>query len=415
VTAPLLSRLSSLRAFGHPGYLPVWLGSLVSTVGSWMETVALGVYVTEVTGQAEWTGGIAALTFMPGLLLSPLGGALADRFDRRAYLVAGITGQMVLAGILTVLAFTHHLSVPVVAVCAFFNGCLSLLLGPGFMALLSELVPPEDVHSAMSLSSAQINLGRIIGPLLTTLVLAAGGIAWALFINTLSFLAVIASLAFLRRPVRSGGFTLQGLGKGLWTDIAQGMAAAYQDAGIRLVLAITLAVSVLVAPFISLVPVFAIKVLGLGGSATSLLVTAQGAGAVAAALGVGTLIDSFGRTRVLKGALLVLGPIAALYWLAPSLALAAAAIFLLGASYMVCTTGFHTVCQLRAPRELRARMGSLFGMMFTGGYALGVWVQGALADRLGVRFITVLTSLLFLALVLGLYLLRPRSFDATEA
>jgi predicted MFS family arabinose efflux permease len=246
-------------------------------------------------------------------------------------------------------------------------------------------------------------------------VLAAGGIEWALLINTLSFMAVIGALASLRRPPRSGGFALQGLGKALWTDIARGMAVAYDDAGLRLVLAIALVVSVLVAPFISLVPVFAIQVLGLGGSATSLLVTAQGAGAVAAALGVGSLVDTFGRTRVLKGALLTLGPITTLYWLAPSLALAAGGIFLLGASYMICMTGIHTVCQLRSPAELRARVGSLFGMMFNGGYATGVWMQGALADRLGVRFITVLTSLLFLALVLGLYLLRPRSFDATEA
>ncbi|HEX8700091.1 MAG TPA: MFS transporter, partial [Myxococcaceae bacterium] len=287
MAAPLLSRLSSLRAFGHPGYLPIWLGSLVSTIGSWMETVALGVYVTEVTGQAEWTGGIAALTFMPGLILSPLGGALADRFDRRAYLALGIAAQMVLAGILTVLAFTHSLSVPVVAVSAFFNGCLSLLLGPGFMALLSELVPPEDLHSAMSLSSAQVNLGRIIGPLLTTVVLAAGGLEWALLINTFSFLAAIIALLSLRQPLRAGTAAPQGLGKALWTDIARGLAVAHDDAGIRLMLASALAISVLVSPFISLVPVFAIKVLGLGGSATSLLVTAQGAGAVAAAIGVG--------------------------------------------------------------------------------------------------------------------------------
>jgi predicted MFS family arabinose efflux permease len=118
---------------------------------------------------------------------------------------------------------------------------------------------------------------------------------------------------------------------------------------------------------------------------------------------------------VLKGSLLALGPITTLYWLAPSLPLAAAGIFLLGGTYMICMTGIHTACQLRAPTELRARMISLFGMMFNGGYASGVWLQGALADRLGVRFITVLTSLLFLALVLSLYLLRPRSFDAAEA
>jgi predicted MFS family arabinose efflux permease len=407
-------RFSSLRAFKHPGYLPIWTGALVSNIGSWMESVALGVYVTEVTGKAEWTGGIAALTFLPGFFLSPVGGALADRFDRRLYLAAGTVGQMVLAGILTVLAFTHQLSVPMVAVCAFLNGCIGLLMVPGFSALLASLVPPEDVHSAISLKSAQINLGRIIGPMLTALVLAAWGLEWALLINTVSFAAVLAALSRLRQPPRTGGFAMRGLGKALWADISQGLRFARQDPGIRLVLWITLLASALVAPFIGLVAVFAIRVLGQGGSGTSLLVTAQGAGAVMAAVGVGLLVDAFGRSRVLVGAILTLGPLTALYWLAPTLPLAAVAIFLLGANYLMCMTGIHTVCQMRAPQELRARMSSLFGMMFNGGYALGVWLQGALADRLGVRFITVLASLSFLVLVLGQRLLRPRSFDTTQ-
>ncbi|HYH94631.1 MFS transporter [Hyalangium sp.] len=410
-----LPRFSSFRAFEHPGYLPVWTGSLVSNIGTWMETLALGVYVTQVTGRAEWTGGVAALSYLPGLALSPLGGALADRFDRRMYLAAGAVGQMLLAGVLTVLAFTDNLSVPLVAVAAFLNGSISQLMGPAFNALLAELVPPEDLHSALSLSSAQFNLGRVIGPLLATVVLAAGGIAWALLINMLSFVAVLAALSRLRGAHSPSSFAIKGLWKVLWADIARGVEVARQDAGIRLMLVSTLIIAVLVAPFIGLVPVFAIRVFGQGASATSLLVTSQGAGAVMAAVAAGVVVDAFGRKRVLEGVMLALGPVAALYWLAPSLVLAAVGIFFLGASYMTCLTGIHTVCQTRAPVELRARISSLYGMVLNGGYALGVWLQGALADRVGVRFITVSSAVFFLALVLSLRLLRPRSFDATEA
>jgi MFS family permease len=415
VPALRLLRISSLRAFGHPGYLPVWTGSLVSNIGTWMETVALGVYVTEVTGKAEWTGGVAALAYLPGLVLSPLGGALADRFDRRAYVAVGAVGQMMLASLLTVLAFTHHLSVPLVAVTAFLNGCFNMLTGPAFSSLLAELVPPEDLHSAMSLSSAQFNLGRVIGPLLATLVLAVGGIAWALLINALSFAAVLAALSRVRTPGGSTTFALKGLWKALWADIARGVEVARQDAGMRLMLSSTLVVALLVAPFIGLVPVFAIRVFGQGASAASLLVTAQGAGAVVAAVGVGMLIDAFGRRRVQEGVMLAMGPIAALYWLSPTLVMAAVGIFFLGASYMICLTGIHTICQSRAPRELRARMSSLYGMVLNAGYALGVWLQGALADRVGVRFITVSAAVFFLALMVSLRLLRPRSFDVIEA
>jgi MFS family permease len=415
VPALRLPRFSSLRAFEHPGYLPVWTGALVSNIGTWMETLALGVYVTEVTGRAEWTGGVAALSYLPGLLLSPVGGALADRFDRRTYVAVGTVGQMLLAAVLTVLAFTHNLSVPLVAIAAFLNGCISLLMGPAFSALLAELVPPEDMHSALSLSSAQFNLGRVIGPLLATLVLASGGIAWALLINALSFVAVLAALSRLRMPQRSSSFVLKGLWGALWKDIGRGVEVARKDDGLRLVLASTFVIAVLVAPFIGLVPVFAIQVFHQGASATSLLVTSQGAGAVLAAVGVGALVDAFGRKRVLEGVMLAMGPIATLYWLAPSLVLAAVGIFFLGASYMICLTGIHTVCQTRVPREMRARMSSLYGMVLNAGYALGVWLQGALADRIGVRFITVSAAVFFLALMLSLRLLRPNSFDATEA
>jgi predicted MFS family arabinose efflux permease len=181
------------------------------------------------------------------------------------------------------------------------------------------------------------------------------------------------------------------------------------------VLASTFAIALFVAPFIGLVPVFAIRVFGLGASATSLLVTCQGAGAVVAAVGGGVLVDAFGRKRVLEGSMLALGPIAALYWLAPTLPWAAVGIFMLGAAYMTVLTGIHTVCQARPPRELRARMSSLYGMVLNTIYALGVYLQGAMADRAGVRFITVSAAVFFLALMLTLKLLRPRSFDATEA
>jgi predicted MFS family arabinose efflux permease len=163
------------------------------------------------------------------------------------------------------------------------------------------------------------------------------------------------------------------------------------------------------------VPVFAIRVFGQGAGATSLLVTCQGAGAVTAAVAVGALLDAFGRKRVLAGVLLALGPVATLYWLSPTLPLASVSIFLLGASYLMALSSIHTVCQVRAPNDLRARVSSLYGMVLNGAYALGVWLMGALSDRLSVRSVTATASLLFLVLMVSFRVLRPRAFDATEA
>ncbi len=406
-----LPRLSSFRAFGNRSFVYLWLGALVSNIGTWMETIALGVYVTETTGRAEWTGGIAALTFLPAAVLAPVGGALADRFDRRLTLALGTLVQTLLAGVLTVLAFTDGLSVPVLGVIAFLNGCAATLASPAFSALLAELVPPEDLHSALSLNSAQFNLGRIIGPVLAAAVLASWGPAWAFLINALSFAAVLVALTGVRPPPRAVARVAESLREG----IARGLAVARGDAGISLALGSTLATVLLVAPFIGLVPVFAIRVLGQGAAATSLLVTCQGLGAVSAALAVGTLADLFGRKRVLELGVLLLGPAAIGYWLAPSVEVAAAFMFPLGALYFVVMTGLHLVCQRRVPRELQARMSSLYISVQGIAYAVGLWMQGALADRQGVRPVTVGCAALFLAMVLTLRMWRPNSFDATEA
>ncbi len=406
-----LSRLSSFRAFEHRSYVYLWLGALVSNIGTWMETIALGVYVTETTGRAEWTGGIAALTFLPAVVLAPLGGALADRFDRRAYLALGTLVQLLLAGILTALAFTDTLTLPAVSTIALLNGATTTLCGPAFNALLAELVPPEDLQSALSLSSAQFNLGRIIGPVLAAAVLSAGGARWAFFVNALSFLAVLVALAFVKPPPRVAPRVAESLREG----IARGLSVARGDGAISMALWSTLVTALLVAPFIGLVPVFAIRVLGQGAAATSLLVTCQGMGAVSAALALGPLADALGRQRVLEGSLLVLGPVAMGYWLSPTLGVAAGFMFVLGAAYFMMMTGAHTVCQSRVPRELQARMSSLFSSVLGVGYALGVWALGALADRQGVRPVTVGAAVLFLALVLTVRLWRPRGFEATEA
>ena len=405
-----LSSHPSFRAFEHRDYVRLWLGAFVSNIGTWMETLALGVYVTEVTGRAEWTGGIAALTYLPSALLSPMAGALADRLDRRTWMLMCMGGQALLAGILTALAFSGRLSVPVVAVLSFLNGCIATLAGPVYSAMIAGLVPPQHLHSAQSLDSAQFNLGRILGPVLAAVVLARGGVGWALLINTLSFVTVLIALAGMR-PVARSASAASG---SLWAGIVQGVRVARGDEGICLALSGTFAVAVLIAPFIGLVPVFAIQVFQQDATATSMLVTAQGLGAVAAAVLAGGLVERLGRRRLLEGSVLLLGPVAAVYWLSPSLSFAGVAVFCLGAVYMWVITGLSTVCQARAPREALARVSSFFVMLLNVGYSVGVWLQGARADRLGLRPVTACAALGLLGLVLAWRALRPRGVEALE-
>lgn len=405
-----LQRISSLRAFQHRSYVALWVGALVSNIGTWMETVAVGVFVTETTGRAAATGIVAALMYLPAVVLSPIGGALADRFDRRRYLTWMTCAQVVVASLIAALAFTGHLTVPNVAFLAFLTGCINTLMHPAFTALLAELVPAEDLHSALSLNSAQFNLGRIIGPALAAAVLAAGGYQWAFLVNALSFVGVLAALALVRTelldPLRTR--------TSLWGGVSEGFRVTWSDPGLRLALALTFFTAALISPFIGLVPVFAIKVFGQGAATASLFTTCQGVGAVTCALGVGSLNDYLGRRRLLVGGSLLLGPVAMLYWLSPTTVFAAASIFLLGGVYLVVVTGTNTYCQSRVPRAMQARVASLFSTLLGGGYALGLVVLGVLSDHIGVRVATAGASALFLGLVLWVRLRYPERMSVFE-
>ena len=405
------TRVSPFRPFRHRAFATVWTGSFVSNIGTWMETVAIGVYVTQATGQAAWTGTVAALTYLPTVLLGPFGGALADRFDRRRFLIGVTLFQTLLAATLTLLAATDRLSVAAVATIVLLGGCAFAVAMPAVQAMTPDLVGADDLLGAMSLGAAQFNLGRVVGPALAGLVITAGGLAWAFGVNVASFAAVLLALALVRVPplARTGGEPV-----GVLRTIGHGVAAARRDPGIRTALLLLVATTFLVSPFIGLVPAVAIKVFGQGAPGTSVLVTAQGVGAVCAALAAAPLAGRLGRGRLLVAALLAVGPAAVLYGLAPTFALAVAAIAVLGFVYLAVLSGTSTVCQLRAPRELRARIASLFMLGVGGGHALGLVVQGWLGDRVGLPAVTAATGLLLAGIVVAVRLVRPDLLAAME-
>jgi MFS family permease len=412
VTSPAHpTRVSPFRPFQHRAFAIVWTGSFVSNIGTWMETVAIGVYVTQATGQAAWTGTVAALTYVPTVLLGPFGGALADRFDRRRFLVAVTLFQTLLAAVLTVLAATDRLSVGAVATIVLLAGCAFAVAMPAVQAMTPDLVGADDLLGAMSLGAAQFNLGRVVGPALAGLVITAGGLAWAFGLNVASFGAVLLSLTLIRIPplARTDGPRPRVL-----RTIAEGVVAARRDPGIRTALLLLLATTFLVSPFIGLVPAVAIKVFDQGATGTSALVTAQGVGAVLAALAAAPLAARLGRRRLLVAALLLVGPAAVLYGLAPTFPLAVAAIAVLGFVYLAVLSGTSTVCQLRAPRQLRARIASLFMLGVGGGHSLGLVIQGWLGDRVGLPAVTAVTGLLLAAIVVAVRALRPDLLAAME-
>jgi MFS family permease len=403
--------LASFRPLRSRNFALIWSAALVSNVGSWMQTVALGVLVYARTGQPAWTGLVAAAAFVPIGLLAPLGGALADRLDRRRWLIVTTLAEMTFAGLLAVLAATGHDPPGVLVILAFLGGASGAIGFPAYQAMVPDLVPAEDLLGAVSLSSAQFNLGRVVGPAFAGLALLSHDYGLVFAINAASFGAVVIALTMVRlpKPSRPAG------DEGIVARIVAGTRIARAEPGCRAAIGLIAFVALSASPFIALVPAMS-AVLRRGGVSiqvgTAILVTAQGVGAVIGALLLPSLAERVGRRIMLQTSLFVLPVLLVVYGLAPSLWLSALAFLAVGAGYIAVLSGLNTVVQLRAPAEARGRVLSIYMMGLGIVYPIGAVLQGWIANHTGVRSVTIDGAIVLMFGLVGIAALRPTIFIA---
>jgi MFS family permease len=381
-----------------------WTGAFLSNIGTWMETVALGYYVADVTRQAAWNGVIAAASFVPIAFLAPLGGVLADRRSRKALLIVTTLVQAALAALIAVLIAVEAAPPGVVALVVLAGGCAGALGFPAYQAIIPELVPADDLVAAVGLGSAQYNLGRIIGPALAGVAITLGGVPTALVINALSFFAVVVVLVLITVPPPQG----HSASTSIHRAIVDAIAYVRREPGLRVSMLTLCVVTFLAAPFIALIPAMAVTVLDGDDVTTAILVTAQGVGAVVASVSLGALAARFGVGRVLVGAVTGLPLALLVYAWAPTLAPMALALTVVGAFYVTELTSVSTIAQLRSPDRLRGRVLSLNMMILGLLYPIGALLQGRVADVVGLRATTAGAALLLLAIVVVVRLVHPR-------
>src|SRR5260370_23306527 len=222
-----LDSAASLRPLRYRNFALLWTASLVSNVGSWMQTVAVGALVISRTGQPSWAALVAAGAFLPIGLLAPLGGALADRVPRRPVLAGGDLLAGLIAAAIAALVAAGKDSPLVLLALVTLQGSVSALIGPFSQAILPDLVPRSEFLAASSLNNAQFNAGRIIGPALAGATIAAFGYAASFVANAISVLAVVVAVLFLRLSPPPGR---QGT---LIASLRTGIAAAPAEATCR--------------------------------------------------------------------------------------------------------------------------------------------------------------------------------------
>jgi MFS family permease len=396
---------AALAPLRHRNFAILWTASLVSNVGTWMQTVAIGALVVSKTGEASWAVLVAAGAFLPIGVLSPLGGALADRLPRRPMIAAGNLAEALVAAALAMLISTGHDAPLSLLGLVTLQGCASALIGPFSQAILPDLVPRSQFLAATSLNSAQWNAGRIVGPALAGATIAAFGFGASFAANAVSFLAVVVAVLFVRLsppPGRPGPVV---------AALREGLAATRAQPTCRAAIIAMAVVAFVGAPFIALVPAMALR-LAHGGptavaAATSQLTTAQGLGAVAGALLLAPLAARIGRGRLLGWSLALLPATLAWYGLAPSRWWGIVALFVVGLVYLGVLSGLSTAVQLAAPPAYRGRVISFFQVALGVSYPVGALLQGPLADAIGVGWTTAGSAVVLALVTLIAWSRRP--------
>jgi MFS family permease len=318
--------------------------------------------------------------------------------------------QMVCAVALAALSASGHATPGAVAIVVFVAGCVAGLGFPAYAAMLPDLVPAEDLLAAMSLSQAQWNLGRVVGPALAGVAIFFGSYTTAFLLNAASFAAMLVALRLLRLERRAKPTD----DTGLWTRIWIGARAAHAEPGVWSAIVMISVVALTASPFIALIPAMARVRFDGASSLTSWFVTAQGIGAVIGAFTLPVLAARFGRYRMLLVSFVLLPAALVLYGLAPTPVLATVALVGVGGTYMFVFSGIGTVVQLRAPAALRARVLSVYFLALGVLYPIGATIQGPIADHIGLGEMTVLSGLALLAVVGLLRVLRPERLAALD-
>lgn len=413
-------RNATFSAMRHRNYRVFWAGSFLSNVGTWMQAVAQGWLVRELTASTTVIGFVSFAGSFPLLAFSLFSGVYADLFNRRKLLLwtqmvqllcAGTLGVLVLMrdwGIWPVLSIWHIIAV------SFASGLATTLANPAYQALTLDIVGREDLPSAVALNSAQFNLSRIIGPTAGGLLFAWIGIAGCYMFNSASFLAVIAALMVMRFPPHRAAANRSA--REVWRQMIVGVRYVRGRPRVTTLLAIAAVTSIFGLPYLTFMPVFAKDVLALDARGLSYLWAGTGSGALVSALAMAFVLSTSRR----RGLLLLVGTgifgLAVIaFSLSRSFPLSFFCLMLVGGGMVSITTSVNTLLQTLVRDRMRGRVMSMYGLSFLGFPPAGSLLVGSVADLIGDRFgfhgiqlALGLSGLLIAVLALAVSFLVPR-------
>jgi MFS family permease len=379
--------MGSFDSLRYRNYRLLWIGAILSNIGTWMQTIALAWFVLLLTHSAFWVSFITFINFIP-VILSPVGGVYSDRVDRKRILMVTQTFMMADAAVLAVLAWTGHATLFAVMALTFGMGVAFAFNGPTWMAFVPSLVPPEAMVNAIALNSAQFSLARVVGPAIAGVIIAVSrrGAALVFAINAVSFLTVLVALWMIRSKEAPPRVT-----RTVRSQLRGGLAYTLGNRRIRTMIVAIGVMSFFAAPASALLPIFASDVFHRGAGAYGSLAAALGLGSLAGALVLGKLGNRVSPT-IVSGAMISLGVFLALFASIPSYPVALVMMFLFGGAFLLFVSGSNSDIQLQVDDGYRGRVISIWMLAFGTMYPIGSLLAGVAAVAWGPQTTTLVGS-----------------------
>ena len=386
----------------HRAVRLLWSAAVVSDIGTWVQLIVVGSLVAAKTGSAVQTGLVALATFAPQSIASPVGGLLADRFDRRKVFAAAL---MVQALVTTVLAVTLGVGIrqPAVLILLILLASAAGATGaPSYAAMLPDLVPPEELMAMVSLGVYSWNSGRIIGPLLGTALVLVVGPAWTIGFNAASFVVLALAVAMVRRTFRPtpGDGTIFDRLVGGWRTLRTTPGCFH---GVALLVLYNLTI----VPFIGLIPIYLRAGYGGGTGMAGTVASAQGAGAIIGGIIVSILAHRHPRSLLIGRLIVLLAFALGLYAVAPNAIWVVAASALLGGAGAGFFIASSAIIQRDAPPASRGRVMSIMQAAMGVSYGIGLLFIGSIGDATNLHLAFGVGAILMLV-GFGLLTLRSR-------
>ena len=372
------------RALSNPNYRLFWIGAFLSNVGTWMQTVAQGWLVLQLTNSPFWLGLDAFMATAPGVIFTLLGGVFADLIDRRRLMLYTQVAAGIAAFGLAMLVATNVVNRWMVLGFSFVTGCCMALASPSFLAMTYDLVGREDLANAIAMNSTQFQLSRVVGPALAGVAFRIFGLAGCFFANALSFVAVVVSLSKVRTKTNTPPAVHSVRDRqALWRDLVEGFRYVRNRPRVSSLLILAAVNSFFGAPYFTMVPIYARDIFHLGATGLALMMGTAGAGAFLGALLVAYLGDFRHKGWFVLGGAMLFGICITNFALTTRLALSLTFLFGLGFALVVSVALINTLLQKLVTDQMRGRVMSMFILSFMGTMPLGNIIAGAVSSHYG--------------------------------